>query len=246
MQPINLGVRGIDQQMLQSFRQNSNRLQTSLERLSTGKRINRPSDDPAGFVAAEGFRRDLTDLQAKLRAIGHDRRASQSAQSGLASLQSALVDLRERVLSAADSSLTAEERATLEDEITSAIDAVNRIGKTSDAAASSKIDPLTANSLRAADARAAQLVDAENLDVATQRAALAAHEHTHLDVFEELYQDQVVITSEALSQVEDTDFAAESTNFVQSQVLAQSAMAALEYATRTRVDQITQLLDERA
>jgi flagellin len=245
MQPISLGIRGVDQQMLHSFRRNSDRLQTSLERLSTGKRINRPSDDPAGFVAAEGFRRDLTDLQAKLGAIGHDRRASQSAQSGLASLQSALVDLRERVLSAADSLLAPDERATLQDEIASAIDAVNRIGESSGAAASSKIDPSTASALRAADAQAAELMDAKNLGLATQRAKLAAHEHTHLDVFEELFQDQVVITSEALSQAEDTDFAAESTNFVQSQVLAQSAMAALEFATRTRVEQITQLLDER-
>lgn len=89
-------------------------------------------------------------------------------------------------------------------------------------------------------------MDAESLDVAARRAALAAHEHTHLDVFEQLYQDQVVITSDALSQIEDTDFAIEATNFAQSQVLAQGAMAALAYASRSRVDQITQLLDEKA
>lgn len=67
--------------MLQSFRRNSEKLQTSLERLSTGKRINRPSDDPAGFVAAEGFRRDLTDLQAKLKSLAGDRRQSHLQQS---------------------------------------------------------------------------------------------------------------------------------------------------------------------
>ena len=63
-------------------------------------------------------------------------------------------------------------------------------------------------------------------------------------MFEQLYQDQIVITSEALSQIEDTDFAVETANLVQSQVLSQGAMAALQYANRTHIDQISQLLDE--
>ena len=86
MKLITLGVRGSDQQMLQSFRRNSEKLKTSLERLSTGKRINRPSDDPAGFVAAEGFRRDLADLRAKLKSIGTERRQSHLQQSELANV----------------------------------------------------------------------------------------------------------------------------------------------------------------
>lgn len=245
MQPITLGTRGIDQQMLQSFRQNSDRLKASLERLSTGKRINRPSDDPAGFVAAEGFRRDLTDLQAKLRAISTDRRASHAAQSELANLQTALADLRDRVLSAADALLSADERATLQDEIDSAIDAVNRLFESSSDRAALQIDPLTADALRAAEAGAVEVLEARGIETATRQAALAAHERTHLDVFEELYEDQVAITSEALSQIEDADFAVESTNFAQAQVLAQGAMAALQYAAHTRVEQITQLLDEK-
>ena len=87
-------------------------------------------------------------------------------------------------------------------------------------------------------------VEAGSDAVTQQRAALAAHERTNLDVFEQLYQDQIVITSEALSQIEDTDFAAETANLAQSQILSQSAMAAINYSNQTRIDQITQLLDE--
>lgn len=246
MKPITLGVRGIDQQMLQSFRRNSDRLQTSLERLSTGKRINRPSDDPMGFIAAESFRRELTDLKAKVNSIGSERRASHAAQSDLANIQEALTNLRDRVLSAADSLLATEDSATLRSEIDSAIDAVNRVAKNSARVAAKRIDPEVAELLQAGDALAAEIVDAKNSGVAAERAARAAVEHTQLSVFEHLYQDQVVIFSEALSQIEDTDFAAEAASLAQSQVLTQSAMAALAYSGRSRVDQITQLLDETA
>jgi flagellin len=244
MQPISLGVRGSDQQMLQSFRRNSDKLQTALERLSTGKRINRPSDDPAGFVAAEGFRRDLTDLQMKLKSLGSDRRQSHLQQSVLGNVQEALVSLRDRVLSAADGLLTSEQRSTLQSEIDRAIDAVNRIVKQSPTGTAHGIDSIAADSLLAGDAGAAEFVEEQSQSVTSQRAALAAHERTHLEVFEQLYQDQIVITSEALSQIEDTDFAVETANLAQSQVLSQSSMAALAYSNRTRVDQISQLLDE--
>lgn len=244
MRPITLGVRGSDQQLLQSFRRNSEKLQTSLERLTTGKRINRPSDDPAGFVAAEGYRRDLTDLQAKLKAIGAGRRQSHEQQTELGSLQSALVSLRDRVLSAADGLLTEDQRTTLRAEVDSAIDAVNRIVDASASEVARGIDPGAAESLLAGDAAAAEMVAVESEGIAAERAALAAHERTHLDVFEQLYEDQIVITSEALSQIEDTDFAAETANLAQSQILSQGAMAALRYANRTHVEQIAKLLDE--
>jgi flagellin-like hook-associated protein FlgL len=79
--------------------------------------------------------------------------------------------------------------------------------------------------------------------VANQRVALAAHERASLDTFEGLYKDQITITTEALSQIEDTDFAAESANLVQSQILSQGAMAALAYSSRQRTTQLTLLLD---
>ena len=56
---------------------------------------------------------------------------------------------------------------------------------------------------------AAQQVEGLSVNVTAHEVALAAHERTHLDTFEALYKDQITITSEALSQVEDTDFAAE-------------------------------------
>jgi flagellin len=241
MTTISTGISGLDQQLLQNYQRNNDRTQTSLERLSTGKRINRPKDDPAGFVAAEGLRKELSDLERKVGSISTERQQSHIQQSGLANIQSVLIELRGRLVSAADGTITADERAALAAEIDNAAEAVNRIAKLT--GATDAIDFNVAKSPLSANPDAAQLVDDKSRGVANQRVALAAHERTHLDTFEGLYKDQVVITTEALSQIEDTDFAAESANLVQSQILSQGAMAALAYSSRQRTTQLTLLLD---
>ena len=241
MTTISTGISGVDQQLLQNYQRSNDRTQTSLERLSTGKRINRPKDDPAGFIAAEGLRKELGDLERKVGSISTERQQSHIQQSGLANIQSVLIELRGRLVSAADGTISADERAALAAEIDNAAEAVNRIAKltgTTDA-----IDFNVEKSPLSADPNAAQVVDDKSRGVADQRTALAAHERTHLDTFEGLYKDQIVITTEALSQIEDTDFAAESANLVQSQILSQGAMAALAYSSRQRTTQLTLLLD---
>jgi flagellin len=243
MAPISLGISGADQKYLQSFRRNTDRETQSLERLSTGQRINRPSDDPPGFVAAEGLRGDLIDLQAKLKAIGADRQQSHVRQSGLEEIQTALIDLRDKVLTSTDGFLTADERTALKSQVDETIKAVNRIADETGNAAVAGFDSGAAATIQKDDAGAAALVDAQNEGVTQHRAALAADEHANLDTFDQLYHDQAVITTQALSDVEDTDFAAETANFVQSQVLSQGAIVALGYANRQHVDQITHLLD---
>jgi flagellin len=247
MSRISTGIHGVDQQFLQTFRRNSDRLQVSLERLTTGKRINRPSDDPPGFIAAEGFRRELADLKAKVKDISRERSQSHIRQSELSSIQDAFADLRDKLITAADGFLSADQRAALEAELDEAVAALGRISEVTEQLSATTVrDYFPAPPLSSADVATVEMVDARSDEVLRERAALAAREHTQLNVFEQLYEDQIVIVSEALSQIEDTDFAAEAANFAQSQILSQGAMAALSYANRQRAEQLAQLLDEVA
>jgi flagellar hook-associated protein 3 FlgL len=59
--------------LVRNYARNHERVGVSVEQLSTGKRINRPSDDPAGFVAAEEIRRELQELEAQGRAATFGR-----------------------------------------------------------------------------------------------------------------------------------------------------------------------------
>ena len=244
MSLTSVGTRGADQQFLQSYRRNVERNQQSLERLSTGKRINRPSDDPPGFIAAEQLKGEIADLEGKLRSIGRERQQSYLRQSELTSIQDTLQAVKDDVLAAADGFLSTDLQAAIRDEIDQAADAIEIIIARSNSGQNTKgLTEQVNATLRAAEPTV-EAVDAMADGALSEQAALAIHEHAHLDTFEALYQDQIVITTETLSQIEDTDFAAESANFVESKILAQGAMAALSYYNQQRADQLLGLLDE--
>ena len=243
MNPISIGLGGTGQQLLNSIRKNADQQNTSVERLSTGKRINRPSDDPPAFVAADELRGELSDLQTKLGQIASQRDRDSLRQSNLVNIENGLTSLRDQVLAANNDFLSADQKAALSSAVDDTIDALNRIAKQSgneDLVGLAKGD---VQSLENGDANAPDVITAQSQAVVSKEAALAADDHAQLDAFQNLYQDQVAITSQALSNIEDTDFAAETANFAMSKVLLQGAMAALSYASRAQADQIKHLLD---
>ncbi|QDT04550.1 B-type flagellin [Rubripirellula lacrimiformis] len=112
--------------------QTSNKdLQTALTRLSTGLRINSGADDPAGLIASEALRSEITSLG---KAISNTNRASQiisTADSALGEVSSLLNDIRGLVVEAANSgALSDDEIAANQLQIDSSLEAINRIAQT--------------------------------------------------------------------------------------------------------------------
>jgi flagellin len=245
MTRISLGLSGSDQRYIQSFQRNSDRAQTSIERLSTGKRINHPSDDPQGFVAAEGLRGELIDINAKLKGLKSERLQNQTQQSGLIDLQNALTDLRKQVDSPADITLSDDERTALDDQINVAVEEVNRVAKLTNNSDLVSFNTTTAEA-HPFDAYTQSAVDSASEIVSQKQVTLAADEGARIDTFTNLYQDQATIHSQAISEIEDTDFAAEVTSLTESQALAQSSIIAMAYAGHERVSQITSVLNQLA
>jgi flagellin len=109
----------------------NNDLQTSLTRLSTGLRINTGKDDPAGLIASEALRSDITSLN---KAISNTRRAGQiiaTADSALGQVSSMLNNIRGLVVEAANrGALSDNEIAANQLQIDSSLEAVNRIAQT--------------------------------------------------------------------------------------------------------------------
>lgn len=105
-------------------------LQTSLTRLSTGLRINNGKDDPAGLIASEALRSDITSLN---KAISNTRRASQiiaTADSALGQVSSLLNNIRGLVVEAANKgALSDSEIGANQLQIDSSLEAINRIAR---------------------------------------------------------------------------------------------------------------------
>ncbi len=107
---------------------NNSSLGQSLERLSTGLRINRGKDDPAGLIASENLRSEKASLGA---AIGNAERADQVAniaEGGLQEISSLLIDLQGLVTSAAnDDGLSTQEKQANQLQIDSILQTIDRI-----------------------------------------------------------------------------------------------------------------------
>jgi flagellin len=106
-------------------------LNQALTRLSTGLRINTGKDDPAGLIASENLRSDITSIQ---RAISNTDRANQviaTADSALGQVSSLLNDIRGLVTeSANDGALSPEQLAANQLQVDSSLEALNRIAQT--------------------------------------------------------------------------------------------------------------------
>jgi len=105
-------------------------LQETLTRLSTGLRINAGKDDPAGLIASENLRRDITSAS---KAISNTERAAQliaTADSALAQISGLLNDIRGLVVEAANSGVLSDEQiAANQLQVDSSLEAIDRIAQ---------------------------------------------------------------------------------------------------------------------
>src|SRR5512143_2580510 len=99
----------------------------SLERLSSGLRINRAGDDPACLSMAERLHSQYRGLARASANALEGVSLVQTADSGLSEIGSLLQDIRELVVSAADSTKTAGDRAALQEEVSQYVAEINRL-----------------------------------------------------------------------------------------------------------------------
>jgi flagellin len=104
------------------------KLTESLQRLSTGLRINRGADDPAGLIASENLRAEKVALT---QAINNAERADQVvniAEGGLTEISTMLVELENLVdQSANEAGLSTEEKEANQLQIDSILQTIDRV-----------------------------------------------------------------------------------------------------------------------
>lgn len=107
---------------------NDRGLSLSLERLSSGLRINRSADDPAGLVVSENMRAQIAGLNQAIENSEMATSLVQTTEGALAEVNALLVSMRELAIHAAnEGGNSAEDLAADQAEIDNAIDTVNRI-----------------------------------------------------------------------------------------------------------------------
>lgn len=109
-----------------------NALSKSLERLSSGLRINRAADDAAGLAISEKMRGQIKGLAQAIRNAQDAISLIQTAEGALNETHSILQRMRQLAVQAANDTLTPDDREQIQKEINQLIEELDRIGNTTE------------------------------------------------------------------------------------------------------------------
>ncbi len=109
------------------LRKSTNDLNKSLERLSSGLRINRAADDAAGLAIAEGFRSVVLGTQVAQRNSQDGISLVQTAEGALSETTNILQRIRELAVQAANGTQSSQNRAALDAEVKQLLDQLDDI-----------------------------------------------------------------------------------------------------------------------
>ena len=112
--------------------QNNDRLALSVERISSGIRINRGADDAAGLAISEGLRSDIRALRQATRNANDGMSLINVTEGALNEQSSILIRLRELASQAATGTVGSTERATIQLEFSALRDELTRIAETTE------------------------------------------------------------------------------------------------------------------
>jgi len=106
---------------------NNNSLSKSLERLSSGYRINRAADDAAGMAISRKMKTQIAALDQASSNASDGISVIQTAEGALTEVHSMLQRMRELSVQAANGTLTQDDRQAIQDEITELSNEIDRI-----------------------------------------------------------------------------------------------------------------------
>ncbi|QDP73456.1 flagellin FliC [Legionella israelensis] len=237
------------------------KLAQTLNRLSSGLRVNNAKDDAAGLAIAEG-------MSARIRALRQGERNGndgisliQTAESGMNQILDLMQRMRELASQASSGTYGASDVANLNTEFSALLSEINRITNTSDFNSIQLLDGTTPTvdiqigsqntaddtvtiTLTATDATtlaidtldltadAGAALDALDTAIGTVTTGLAqlGADHSNLEAAVRSNVDRYTRLESARSQIMDTDYAAESSNLAQYQVMQQAGAAMLSQA----------------
>ena len=113
---------------LRNLTKSNSLLQTSLQRLSTGLKINNGKDNPSGLIASEGLRLQITTIEQSIRNSNRANNVIATADSALGEIGGLLNQIRGLVQEGLNvGALSREEIEANQGQIDAALGAINRI-----------------------------------------------------------------------------------------------------------------------
>ena len=125
---INTNIESLNAQ--RNLNKSQSALQTSLQRLSSGLRINSAKDDAAGMAISERFTSQIRGLNQASRNANDGISLAQTAEGALVETTNALQRIRELAVQSANDTNSASDRASLQAEVVQLQNEITRIATT--------------------------------------------------------------------------------------------------------------------
>jgi flagellin len=126
-QTINTNINSLTAQRNLNSSQSS--LATSVQRLSSGMRVNSAKDDAAGLAIAERLNTQIRGLNVAARNANDGISLAQVAEGALGKVGESLQRIRELAVQSANATNSASDRAALQSEVKQLRDEINRVAK---------------------------------------------------------------------------------------------------------------------
>jgi flagellin len=249
---INTNIASLNTQRNLSASQSS--LNSSIQRLSSGLRVNSAKDDAAGLAVATRMDAQIRGMNVAIRNSNDAISFAQTAEGALGKVTDALQRMRELSVQSANGSLSDADRTNLQAEFSQLDAEITRLAGTKfngtnvfGAAATvfqvgaNATDTISVTAVAAPAADGGDISTAAGATTAigtidtaldtinTNRATLGAVQNRFESVISSL-QVNVENASAAKSRIMDADFAAETANLTRGQILQQAGTAMLAQA----------------
>jgi flagellin len=221
------------------------RLGKSMERLSSGFRINRASDDAAGLAISERMRAQIGGLGQAQRNIQDGVSLVQTAEGNLDEVHSMLQRVRELAVQFKNGTLSDSDKAAIQTEVNQLASEVERIGSAAKfngvtllaqevaitfQVGASDGETITISTISlGASVGSISTIDAAINAISAARAGFGAVQNRldHSLNATSVYQENLVA---AESRIRDVDMAEEMVNLTKQQILSQAGTAMLSQA----------------
>lgn len=127
---IGASLSGIERALIHQLASSQDAVEVSGFRLATGKRINKASDDPTGFVTFSNFETQLVDVNAAITNVTLASSIGSQAQLTVDEIRTQLNAIRTAALADVDQALSSTDRTTNQATIDAAIEQINDLTRT--------------------------------------------------------------------------------------------------------------------
>ena len=248
----------------------SSLMNEAMERLSTGKRINKASDDPAGIHQVMRLNAEIQGIETASKNVADGQSSIYTLDTSLSEVQSILLRMRELTIQAISDTNSAADRLALDSELSQLELEITRIGSTTSFGGKPVFDgnlhylqigPRSGNTLevqaytlsastlgltqdlttRSNAENYLGIIDTAIEDINEKRGAAGALSN-RLDFIMSNLDNSKVNLIKSRSTIEDADFAAESVKLAKAKILEQVAIAMIAQAN-ARTQWILKLLE---